>query len=65
MVLMFPDTQSFAALVEYLNVPGEIDSRVDAFVGNLDEEQIKIARFKFSAYIRVMRIIDKGYISIT
>jgi hypothetical protein len=59
-VLIFPDTQSLAGFVEYLKVPGEIDSRVDAFVGDLDEEQIKIARFKFGAYIRVMRIIDKG-----
>jgi hypothetical protein len=59
-VLIFPDSQSLAAFVEYLKVPGEVDSRVDAFVGNLNEEQIKIARFEFGAYIRVMRIIERG-----
>jgi hypothetical protein len=54
-VLIFPDTDSLAGFVEYLEAPGEVDGREYSFVGNLTEEQITIARLDFGAYVKVIR----------
>lgn len=54
-VLIFADTKDLAAFVEYSQVPGEVNNREYTFVGNLNEEQIKTARFHFGAYVRVIR----------
>ena len=54
-VLIFADTQSIAAFVEYLQLAGEVYGNEYMFVGTLTEDQIKIARQKFGAYVRVAR----------
>ncbi len=57
-VLIFPDTERLADFIEHLEVPGEVNNREHAFVGNLNEDQIITACSAFGAYVRVMRIIE-------
>jgi hypothetical protein len=57
-VLIFPDTKRLADFIGHLEVPGEVDGGLYTFVGNLNEEQIRIACLSFGAYIRVMRIVE-------
>ena len=57
-VLIFPNTESLADFIEYLELPGEVNSWEYSFVGNLTEEQIEMARASFEAYVRVLRIIE-------
>ena len=57
-VLIFPDTKSLADFIGYLEVPGEVDASIYTFVGNLTEEQIKMARSSFGAYVRLGRMLD-------
>ena len=57
-VLIFPDTDSLADFVTYLEMPGEVDGKEYTFVGTLTEEQITTARSIFGAYVRVVRIIE-------
>lgn len=57
-VLIFPDTESLADFIGYLEVPGEISGKEYTFVGNLTEEQIKDARIRFGAYVRVVRRLE-------
>lgn len=57
-VLIFPDNKSLSRFIIYLELPGETDSRVYSFVGNLTEAQIQVA-IGFGAYIRVIRVIEE------
>ncbi|HEV7331823.1 MAG TPA: hypothetical protein VGN63_12360 [Flavisolibacter sp.] len=57
-VLIFPDQNSLADFIGQFEVPGETNNLETAFVGNLDEEQIKIACKTFGAYVRVARELE-------
>jgi hypothetical protein len=55
-VLIFPETKNLSDFIEYLKVPGEVNSSEYTFVGYLTEDQIKIARSTFNAYVRAVRV---------
>ena len=57
-VLIFADITSLAAFVEQLEISGEVYGNEYTFVGVLTDEQIRIARLEFGAYVRVARISE-------
>jgi len=54
-VLIFADTERLAGFLEHLQTPGEVYGNDYTFVGILSEEQIRIARQQFGAYVRAAR----------
>lgn len=56
-VVIFPDTNSLAEFVEWLESSGEIFGNEYTFVGNLTAEQIKGAR-NFGGYVRAARELE-------
>ena len=57
-VLIFADTERLAAFVEYLQISGQVYGNEYTFVGVLSEEQIRIARLMFGAYVRLARVSE-------
>ena len=55
-VLIFADTKDLAAFVDYSRKAGQVYGSDYTFVGVLSEEEIRIAREKFGAYVRVAKI---------
>lgn len=56
-VVIFPDTNSLADFVEWLESAGEVHGNEYTFVGNLTAAQIKGAR-DFGAYVRAARELE-------
>ena len=54
-ILIFADTKDLAAFIEFVQVPGEVHGNEYSFIGILSEQQIRIARLQFGAYVRAAR----------
>ena len=57
-VLIFPDAEQLAGFVIYAEAKGEAKTSDFAFAGDLEEEQITVARLYYGAYVRVARQVE-------